>query len=669
MRQKAVDEAKKSETTTNRGWKDRLRSKSNNDLLQSAASAHDSRPGTSHLDRLGTGLSRLGSTARDETENRKSIKDSSGTGSRRNTLKHPASTGTLIPDVRRMTGADLSGSMTPESLAFLERQETILKRKTLEEAAASVQQLQHRKSQLEVLAPGPGSNISRPRTPRLSGTPGATLTPKGDVTPVRRGSETPSLAAVNAAGGGGAGSQLQQPAPVAAPLKKGENRLSVNTYARYGASGNGFDFNGFQQRPADGDEDRVRRQLEREKERAEAYLERRRMREEGLRLADEEDVTAFPEMREKVGGDGEGERVKAGQPSKRKRTEEARDASTTTTTTNPAQQHPRKRARPSTTTAASKAPRESQPDIAPSKRISKATSSARAVPSTASRKRKSTTTTTTTTDPSPNNPFPTSQQRQQQQPSKQYQYLKPRTHRIPASVIASKWQPLPAAAQQYVRALFAAAARDVPLRRESERRRVEVEETVGRVVRRLEKRVLGMGFPPLGKFGAPRTGGGGSGCFSLEALVERMAGLEAQVTGNLHAVELLEEAVEREEAGLERERRAVGRLEGNGMQEERGWRERDKKAHPLLATALTQGDGHVVDDAESIGLVTSMVPLDDALEEEVDEELGPLLEQLKSHVESIQGNGIQVAGVADAIVGAQASLDGALARFEGLQTG
>lgn len=310
MRQKAVDEAKKSETTTNRGWKDRLRSKSNNDLLQSAASAHDSRPGTSHLDRLGTGLSRLGSTARDETENRKSIKDSSGTGSRRNTLKHPASTGTLIPDVRRMTGADLSGSMTPESLAFLERQETILKRKTLEEAAASVQQLQHRKSQLEVLAPGPGSNISRPRTPRLSGTPGATLTPKRDVTPVRRGSETPSLAAVNAAGGGGAGSQLQQPAPVAAPLKKGENRLSVNTYARYGASGNGFDFNGFQQRPADGDEDRVRRQLEREKERAEAYLERRRMREEGLRLADEEDVTAFPEMREKVGGEGEGERVK-----------------------------------------------------------------------------------------------------------------------------------------------------------------------------------------------------------------------------------------------------------------------------------------------------------------------------------------------------------------------
>ncbi|KAK3079156.1 hypothetical protein LTS18_005595, partial [Coniosporium uncinatum] len=635
-----------------------------------AAAAHDSRWGTSHLDRFGTGLSRLGSTAQDKSENRKSIKDSSGTGSRRNTLKHPASTGTLIPDVRRMTGADLSGSMTPESLAFLERQETILKRKTLEGAAASVQQLQHRKSQLEVLAPGPSSNISRPRTPRLSGTPGATSTPKGDVTPVGRGSETPSLAAVNAAGGGGAGSQLQQPAPVAAPLKKDENRLSANMYSRYRAAGNGFDFNGFQQRPADGDEDRVRRQLEREKERGEAYLERRRMREEELRLADEEDVTAFPEVREKVGGEGEGERVKNGQPSKRKRTEEARDASTTTTTTNLAQQHPRKRARPSTTTTASKAPRESQPDIAPSKRISKATSSAcAAVPSTASRKRKSTTTTTTTTttDHSPKKPIPTSQQRQQQQPSKQYQYLKPRTHRIPASVIASKWQPLPAAAQQHVRALFAAAARDVPLRRESERRRVEVEETVGRAVRRLEKRVLGMGFPLLGKSGARRIGGGGSGCFSLEALVERMAGLEAQVTGNLHAVELLEEAVEREEAGLESERRAVGRLEGNGRQEERGWRERNKQAHPLLATALAEGNGHVVDDAESIGLVTSTVPLDDTLEEEVDEGLGPLMEQLKSHVESIQGNGMQVAGVADAIVGAQASLNGALARFEGLQ--
>jgi len=279
MRQKAVDQARKGDTT-NRGWKDRLRSKSNNDLLQSAT-ATDSRPGTSHLDRPGTSMSQLTSTRDNRNEKRKSLKEQSS-GSRRNTLKQAASTGTLIPDVRRMTGADLSGSMTPESLAFLERQEKILKRKTLEEASV----LQQRRSQMSLVAPGPDSNFSRPGTPRLSPSPGQVSTPKGSLTPVRRGSETPST--VGALGTAG----LQQPAPVAM-LRKHEKRLSANMYAENVGAGNGFDFNGFHRPEAE----RERRVSERERRQADS--ERRRMQEEGLRLVDEENVTAFPEMREK----------------------------------------------------------------------------------------------------------------------------------------------------------------------------------------------------------------------------------------------------------------------------------------------------------------------------------------------------------------------------------
>jgi len=90
----------------------------------------------------------------------------------------------------------------------------------------------------------------------------------------------------------------------------------------------------------------------------------------------------------------------------------------------------------------------------------------------------------------------------------------------------------------------------------------------------------------------------------------------------------------------------------------------------LLAPALTDDESNVCDDAESIGLVASKAAFPNGtLEEDVDEKLAPLLEQLRSHVESMHGNGLQVAGVADAIMGAQASLDCALARCGSLQSG
>jgi hypothetical protein len=71
---------------------------------------------------------------------------------------------------------------------------------------------------------------------------------------------------------------------------------------------------------------------------------------------------------------------------------------------------------------------------------------------------------------------------------------------------------------------------------------------------------------------------------------------------------------------------------------------------------VVDGDG-----PEDIGLKASE-PMDHALLENPDEDLAPVLEQLRRSLENMQGNHAQVQGVDEAVKTAQSSLDDILFR-------
>lgn len=98
---------------------------------------------------------------------------------------------------------------------------------------------------------------------------------------------------------------------------------------------------------------------------------------------------------------------------------------------------------------------------------------------------------------------------------RRFQYLKPRTRHISQDLIQTRWGPLPAPAQQQVRELLKAAKRPVFLSRHEERRRREAEVVLDHMVKRLEKQLPRMPFPPRSK----------EVDLNLDALVERNVSL------------------------------------------------------------------------------------------------------------------------------------------------
>lgn len=219
--------------------------------------------------------------------------------------------------------------------------------------------------------------------------------------------------------------------------------------------------------------------------------------------------------------------------------------------------------------------------------------------------------------------------------SKRFQYLKPRTKRISQNVITSKWAPLPITAQNQVCELFKTAKRPVILSRRDERQRKEAETVLENMARRLEKQLPRMPFPPKSK----------DTHFDLDKLVERNRILESQVTPAVHSIELLKAEIHREEASLERDREGLRRLKKNARAEQREAAKQAKKIHALLEdTGADEAD----DTAELINLRT-LPRRDSALEDDLNMELQPLLEQFKSHLDSIRANTDQLRGVDHAI--------------------
>ncbi|KAH7061264.1 CENP-Q, a CENPA-CAD centromere complex subunit-domain-containing protein [Macrophomina phaseolina] len=260
---------------------------------------------------------------------------------------------------------------------------------------------------------------------------------------------------------------------------------------------------------------------------------------------------------------------------------------------------------------------------------------------------------------------------------KKFAHLKPRTRHISQSVITTKWKPAPLPAQHAARALFVAAKRPVVEaagRRGAasgsgggsagayDRRRAEAEATLASVLRKLEKQVPRIPFP--GSLHQKR--GPGGEVFELEKVVERNRALEAQLTPAVHAVKLLEEAVRREERVLEGERAQLGVLRQRARGAERVAKERGRRGlHPVLKRWRGGGAGNQRDEVEEIKLVRRgelgrVYGADDVGDDEelsADEELAPVLAQLRGHLDSMRANLEQVEGLDEAMTGARVALD------------
>jgi kinetochore protein Fta7 len=229
-----------------------------------------------------------------------------------------------------------------------------------------------------------------------------------------------------------------------------------------------------------------------------------------------------------------------------------------------------------------------------------------------------------------------------------FHYLRARTRHISQHTITTRWTTLPPPAQGPAKQLFRDIKRATVLQhaRGDEKRRVEAEMALSAVVRKLEGAVGQMVFPAL-----PAAGTKAEGLVDLGRWITRNRTLEAELNPAMHAKEVLLQEIEREEEALRREKALLKRLEDNARSEERAWKKREGKTHPLLAAAeIAKGD-----DAESINLLpTEKMRL--TREQEEDQDLVGILGQLENHLDSLRGNTEAVEGVDDAIADARNAL-------------
>ncbi|KAF2762129.1 Sec6-domain-containing protein [Pseudovirgaria hyperparasitica] len=229
---------------------------------------------------------------------------------------------------------------------------------------------------------------------------------------------------------------------------------------------------------------------------------------------------------------------------------------------------------------------------------------------------------------------------------REFPHLKPRTRYIPQSVVKSKWTHLSVSAQDQVKEIFKAAKWPVVASRKDEKHRREAEAILGQLVQRLETRLPNMPFPPKTK----------ELHFDLEKLMERNRLLDGQLTASLHGVKLLEAEIEKEERALSHDRAVSEQLESKAKLAEQKHRQTGAKLHPLLRSSAATGDD---DHPESIKVAFS-TRINATSIDETDQDLVPLLDQLRNHLESMQANVAPIYGLRNTIAQAHCALTGVL---------
>ncbi|OAX84288.1 hypothetical protein ACJ72_01353 [Emergomyces africanus] len=228
---------------------------------------------------------------------------------------------------------------------------------------------------------------------------------------------------------------------------------------------------------------------------------------------------------------------------------------------------------------------------------------------------------------------------------KRFAILKPRTRHISERTIKTKWTTLPDSVQEKVKELFRSIERPVITRHRDERKRIEAQAAVVAVRKNLGRRLPRMPFPP----GTKDTD------FDYEAGLDDNRALELQLATATNSADLLRAEISREEAQLAKERAQLEELEKNAKAAQAERRRQTKNAHPVirrLESSGRRGDGS--SDISFIGPKDNMSML---CEIDADSELYPLIKQLRNHLESMQNNAAQVAGLREAIVRSQSCLN------------
>ncbi|KAI9665951.1 MAG: hypothetical protein M1821_003886 [Bathelium mastoideum] len=237
----------------------------------------------------------------------------------------------------------------------------------------------------------------------------------------------------------------------------------------------------------------------------------------------------------------------------------------------------------------------------------------------------------------------TKQRKQRKELKDEPAILEPRVRKISQATITSKWSALSPAAQQHAQDTLKAAKRTIVMSHWDERRRTEADLAINAAIKKVERRMPRMRFPPKTK----------DIHFDLDKLTENTRLLESQLTSAIHAVELLKAEIKKEDAALDVDRDQLAELQKNAKAEYRECTKQASKTHPLLQAT---DSGPRDDTAEEIRLRKPRANAEDDLEG-ADPDIANLFQQFSSHLQSMSKNHEQVHGLRDVIMEAQIELD------------
>ncbi|KIW22794.1 uncharacterized protein PV07_11058 [Cladophialophora immunda] len=282
--------------------------------------------------------------------------------------------------------------------------------------------------------------------------------------------------------------------------------------------------------------------------------------------------------------------------------------------------------------------------------------------------------------------------------------LEPRIRQVSQSTIRKKWRPLPASSQEKVRQIFlnlktkrsgaGGNGRIPPVGKLRNNARVqrknataasireeEYEKVVEEVADKLLARLPRMPFPHTNASTVDDSP------FDLSATLARIATLQAQMTTNFQSVQLLRRQINREKLALKRDRAQLKTLEEGFKGSEALRRKKERGLHPLAKGLHREEEeededgveAELREEIERVNNIAGIYPANKkrgAISEsmtfptsptlspdsENDPELNSLLEQLRSHLLSMQNNTAPMQPVLAAMDEASTALDKFAAR-------
>ncbi|KAM3510752.1 hypothetical protein MY11210_005625 [Beauveria gryllotalpidicola] len=283
-------------------------------------------------------------------------------------------------------------------------------------------------------------------------------------------------------------------------------------------------------------------------------------------------------------------------------------------------------------------------------------------------------------------------------PEKPYPHVAPFTRRVRQSTIETKWSPLGRGSLKALTSILQLAQRPVLQRLTSSsasasasRRAAPTEAALRLITKRVLDKIRGvparglapLPFPPASlptrtQRGRPRGGraeqdGGRETELNFESVLDAKQTLERQLDPVLHAVDLLGAEARRMEDELEHDYERLRLLEAEARTRARENKNLLKRAHVLAP----QGGGAAAggeNGEEGEGSKTfantegaGMNPFQN-MDDDDDDEMRDMVAALGNHVDRIQANAAQTAGVGDQIERTRAALQAVLARKLGAQT-